>query len=108
MARETELVSTDDSTLVADGVVDTADVSPRAPAPDTSGKRVRAVPYQNGSTVIVDAKDFREYGIDHKQVKWDYRKDHFTVKVGTGDNQISQEAADFLTQNHKETFEYMG
>jgi hypothetical protein len=85
-------------------VVDALDTSPRAPQPDTSGKRVRAIPYQNGSTVIVDQADFRGLGIEHPQVKWDFRVNRFTVKVG---QEISLEAAEALTKNFKETFEYI-
>lgn len=88
-------------------VVDTADTAARTPAPDTSGKRVRAIPGAGGTTVVLDSRDFKANGISHKGVTWDYRKDNFTVKVGTGDNQLSEEAADFLTKNFPGQFEYL-
>ena len=88
-------------------VVDAADTSPRGPAPDTSGKRVRAVPYQKGSTVRVREATFAEHNISHPTVVWDYRKDNFTVAVGTNPGEISEKAANFLTTKFKETFEYL-
>lgn len=89
-------------------VSDTADNSPRGPQPDTSGKRVRAIPYQKGSTIRVREATFAEHNIQHPTVVWDFRKDNFTVAVGTKDGEISPEAAEFLTTKYKETFEYLG
>ena len=79
--------------LVVEDVVDVADTIPREPAPDTSGVRIQAVPYQNCTTVLIRRGDFALGGIDHDDVEWDFRIDNFTVKVGDG---ISHEAADFL------------
>lgn len=91
---------------------DTADVSPRAEAPNLSGKRVRAIPAvitksgDNATTVEVRKSDFAAKGIDHPTVVFDYRKDNYTVGVGDG-APLSQEAADFLTKNYPVSFEYM-
>lgn len=115
MARTTN--ATDETTSVYDsGVVhdstsdvpDEADTAARAEAGSIDGKRVRAIPYQNGSSVIVERADFAAHDIDQDTVKWNWLVDHFTVKVGTGHNQISEKAADFLTKAYPETFEYMG
>lgn len=105
--KPTETVTPDPNGSEAPPVTDAADTSPRGPAPDTSGKRVRAVPYQKGSTVRVREATFREHGIEHPTVVWDYRKDNFTVAVGTQDGQISEDAANFLTRKFKETFEFL-
>jgi hypothetical protein len=89
-------------------VTDAADTSPRGPAPDTSGKRVRAIPYKGGTTVVVDAKDFKSNGVTQGKVTWDFRKDNFTVRVANGkNNTLSAEAAEFLTKNYPTSFEYM-
>jgi len=91
---------------------DTADVSPRAPEPELSGKRVRAIPAvitnsgDRGTTIEVRKSDFASKGIDHATVVFDSRKDHFTLPVGK--NGLSEEAADFLTKNYPTSFEYMG
>jgi hypothetical protein len=86
-------------------VEDERDTAPRAAAPDTSGKRIRAIPYQGGTEIVVRKEDFAGAGIDQDTVTWEMFKNNFTVKVGTD---ISKEAADFLTENYKESFEYMG
>lgn len=96
-----------DENLTSENVHDEADTSPRAPEPATDGKRVRAVPYQGGSTIIVDPADFARIGLEQKKVTWDFRVDNFTVKVGTDEGEISQEAADALTKRYPETFEYI-
>jgi hypothetical protein len=87
-------------------VTDERDTSPRGPAPDTSGKRVRAIPYQNESTIIVDKRDFEANGIkDQGQVKFDFRKDRLTLPV---DGKVLTEAgAKFLTEQHGHAFEYI-
>lgn len=105
--NETATPDPQESSTSTPPVTDTADTSPRGPAPDTSGKRVRAVPYQKGSTVRVREATFAEHGIQHPTVVWDYRKDNFTVAVGTQDGQISENAANFLTRKFKETFEFL-
>lgn len=81
------------------------DEAVRAPEPKLDGKRIRAIPYENGSTIRVNESDFKNHGIKHPTVTWDYRKDNFTLKVGDA---ISQEAADFLTKNYPTSFEYLG
>jgi hypothetical protein len=93
-------------------VPDERDVSPRAKS-DTTGKRVRAIPAVitkstgHATTIEVRRSDFKSHDIDHPTVQFDFRKDNFTLKVGSKDGQISQEAADFLTENFPQSFEYL-
>lgn len=88
-----------------DVVVDVADTTSQLPA-QLSGKRVKAIPFANGTTVVVRKEDFAAAGkIDHADVTWDYRIDDFTVEVGKG---ISQEAADFLVENYSDSFQFVG
>ena len=94
--------------LTHDEVKDAADTTRRVEA-KVAGKRVRAIPGGGGTTVKVSEKDFREKGgIKHKDVVWDFRKDRFTVPVGTKNGEISQEAAEFLCQTYPLSFEFMG
>jgi hypothetical protein len=92
--------------LAPSEVVDDADTSPRVGA-DLKGKRVRAIPGAGGTTVVVRKVDFKNNGIDHPEVKFDFRKDRFTLAVGDKEGQLSQEAADFLTENYPVQFEYL-
>lgn len=85
-------------------VVDAADNSPRGPAPDTSGKRLRAIPQRGGTLVEITRVDFARHGIDHDTVQFSNFKDNWTLKVGRG---ITAEAADFLAKFAPETFEYL-
>ena len=87
-------------------VKDEADSARRAPEPDLSGKRLRAIPARGGTTVKVRRRDFSDHGIDHPDVEFDFRKDDFTVAVGE-DGGISSEAADFLSKNYPTSFEYL-
>lgn len=93
-------------------VPDERDTSPRVKA-DNSGTRVRAIPSVitkntgHATTIEVRRSDFKSHDIDHATVTWDFRKDNFTVKVGKKDGQISQEAADFLTENFPGQYEYI-
>jgi hypothetical protein len=88
-------------------VHDERDTSPRLRA-DTSGKRVRAIPAYPGQTtaVVLKASDFAAHDVDHPQVEFNFRKDDFTLPVGKKGG-LSEEAADFLTENFPEQFEYM-
>lgn len=78
---------------------------------DTSGKRIRAIPAvitksgDRSSRVEVSKENFRDKGIDHPSVTFDFQKDNFTLPVG--ENGVSEEAADFLTKNYPTSFEYM-
>jgi hypothetical protein len=86
-------------------VVDSADVSPRQSS-GVAGKRVKAIPFGDATTVIVREEDFRDAGkIDHPDVEWDFRVDDFTVSVG---KEISAEAADFLVSKYGDSFQYVG
>lgn len=86
-------------------VVDAADISPRQVS-NTSGKRVKAIPFASGTTVVVREADFKSAGgFDHPEVTWDYRIDDFTVAVGPS---LTQEAADFLTSKYPDSFVYVG
>jgi hypothetical protein len=87
-------------------IVDTADNAVPGPAPDLSGKRVRAIPGAGGTTVLVRRQDFKQHGIDHGDVQFDFRVDRFTLPVGK-DKALSTEAADFLTKNFPQSFEYL-
>lgn len=93
--------------LAPEEVVDAADNTSRAPAPKLDGKRVRAIPGAGGTTVRVTDRDFKANGIKHPTVVWDFRKDRFTVGVGSRSGQISQEAADFLTSQYPTSFEFI-
>jgi hypothetical protein len=90
--------------MAKDVVVDTADKSPRHLS-DKTKKRVKAIPFQNCTTVVIRESDFQLGGINHKEVTWDFRVEDFTVAVGDG---ISKEAADYLTSNFSNDFQYVG
>lgn len=98
--------------LTADEVQDTADTSPRGPEPQTGGKRIRAIPAvitksgDRSTSVEVRRSDFANKGIEHPSVTFKFDKDNFTLPVG--ENGISEEAAKFLTENYKTSFEYIG
>jgi hypothetical protein len=85
-------------------VKDERDTSPRIKA-DTSGERVRAIPAKGGTLVRVTKGDFARNEIDNPTVEFSFRKDNFTLPVGKG--QLSAEAANFLTKNFPESFEYI-
>lgn len=97
--------------LTAAEVRDEKDTTPRAAPAEVSGKRVRAIPYQNASTVILNTVDFKTASqgkiSDHPQVVWDFRKDNFTVPVGGENPVLTEEAAEFLTKNYPTDFEYI-
>lgn len=87
---------------------DERDTVERAPGPDTSGKRVRAIPTHGGTAVTLSTADFEQVGVKgHAPVKWDFRKDNFTVSVGNEDGQLSQAAADAITKHEPTRFEYL-
>jgi hypothetical protein len=90
--------------LSVDEVKDEKDTTPRVGGEKLSGKRVRAIPYMNATTVRIRPMDFKLGGIDHKQVEWDFRRHNFTVAVG---DELSEEAAEYLTKNFPTDFEYM-
>lgn len=103
--RKTDLPESGE--LSAEEVKDDRDTSPRGGQPDKSGTRVRAIPAKGGTEVVVRKSDFKQsLDIDHPEVKWNFRKDDFTVKVGE-DGGITKEAADALTKKHPESFEYI-
>lgn len=89
-------------------VTDTADTSPRAVS-NLKGRRLRAIPYAGGTTIVVSQADFRANGISHPTVTFDFRKDHFTLPVDPPKGQagVSKEAAEFLATNHPNQFEFM-
>lgn len=105
-----------EQTLSPDQVADERDVSPRRKA-STIGKRVRAIPSTLGvkggrsTTVEIRRTDFKLNSIDHPTVVWDFRRDNFTVPVVADANKrkntLSEEAARFLTQDHKHAFEFI-
>lgn len=85
-------------------VKDERDTTPRVENEKPKGKLVRAIPYMNATTIRIRPMDFKNGGIDHKQVEWDFRKNNFTVPVG---EELSQEAADYLTKSFPTDFEYI-
>lgn len=86
-------------------VVDTSDVTPRQEV-NTGGKRIQAIPFSGGTTVVVRSIDFHNAGkIDHPDVTWDYRVDDFTVEVDKG---ITAEAANFLVDRFPASFRFIG
>ena len=87
-------------------VTDERDTSPRAPTSDTSGRRLRAIPAKGGTLVRVTKADFVNNGIDQDTVEFSFRKDNFTLPVGSKKG-ISKEAADFLSKEHPHAFEYI-
>ncbi|AAN02082.1 gp28 [Mycobacterium phage Barnyard] len=88
---------------------DKRDVSPRAAGPDTSGKRVRYIPYKGGTHVELRKSDFKQaFGVDHPGVQANFRNNIFTFEVGDGKrNTLSQEVADLLTEKFPTMFEYL-
>ncbi|ACI12442.1 hypothetical protein PBI_OAKER_21 [Mycobacterium phage Oaker] len=87
---------------------DDRDVAERAPAPNTSGKRVRAIPTHGGTAVKVSRRDFESLGVKgQSDVEWNFRKDKFTVAVGSEKGQISEEAAKVLTAHEPTRFEFI-
>lgn len=87
---------------------DAADTSPRAPGPDTSGKRVRYIPYKGGTHNEISAADFKREGLDHPSVSANFRNNVFTYEVGTGQkNSLTEEAAKLLTEKYPTMFEYL-
>ena len=87
---------------------DSRDVSPRAAGPDTSGKRVRYIPYKGGTHVELRRSDFRREGLDHPGVQANFRNNVFTFEVGDGKhNTLTEEAAELLTKKYPTMFEYL-
>ena len=87
---------------------DERDVTERAPGPDTSGKRVRAIPTHGGTSVVLETADFEQIGVKgQSKVVWNFRKDNFTVSVGSESGQISEAAADAITKHEPTRFEYL-
>ena len=93
---------------LAETTPDDRDTVERAPGPDTSGKRVRAIPTHGGTAVTVSTADFEQVGVKgHPTVSWSFKKDNFTVPVGNDSGQISQAAADAITKHEPLRFEYL-
>lgn len=87
---------------------DKRDVSPRGPGPDTSGTRVRYIPYGGGTHAEVRSSDFQREGLNHQTVNFNFRNNVFTAEVGNGEQgTLSQEAADMLTSKYPTMFEYL-
>lgn len=95
------------TTELVQSTPDDRDVTERASEPDTTGKRVRAIPTHGGTTVKVSSTDFRNNGVEHEDVVFDFRKDDFTLPVGEEVGQISKKAADVITKLEPGRFEYM-
>ena len=104
-------LSAEDQKKILDA--DEADTAVKAEEKKVSGKRVRAIPAvitsngDHGTVVEVRASDFDAHGIKHDTVKFDQFRDNFTIAVGSGSAQISEEAAELLTKNWPMSFEYI-
>ena len=92
---------------------DVADNAVKAEQKPLTGKRVRAIPAvitnngDHGTVVEVRSSDFLAHGVTHDTVKFDQFRDNFTIAVGPGSAQISEEAAELLTKNWPMSFEYI-
>lgn len=93
---------------------DSGDTAKKAEAPKLTGKRVRAIPAvitksgDTGTTIEIPEEAFRNNGVEHPAVKFDYRHDNFTLAVGNPEKgELSEEAAELLTKNWPTSFEYM-
>ena len=69
-----------------------------------SVKRLKAIPFSGGTTVVVRDVDFSNAGVDHPTVTWDYRIDGFTVIVG---DKITDEAANILVNKFPDSFKFV-
>ena len=104
-------LSAEDQKKILDS--DPADSAVKAEEKPLSGKRVRAIPAvittngDHGTVVEVRASDFEAHGVTQDTVKFDQFKDNFTIAVGSGSAQISEEAAELLTKNWPTSFEYI-
>lgn len=100
-------------TLTPGDVTDERDNAPRIPAPELSGKRVRAIPYKGGTQIHLRRQDFANYGVDHPDVTWDFRKIKGNMSVPVDDsekpvkNTLTSEAAEMLVDKFPTQFEYM-
>lgn len=72
--------------------------------PGTDKKKIKAIPFSNGTTVVIRAVDFENAGVEHADVTWDYRIDDFTVTVG---DKITSEAANVLVTKFPESFVFV-
>lgn len=72
--------------------------------PTIAKKKIKAIPFSNGTTVVIRAIDFENAGIKHPDVTWDYRIDNFTVSVG---DKITNEAANLLVSKFPESFAFV-
>lgn len=81
-----------------------------------NSKRIRAIPYENGSTVRVSKADFANHGVNYHSVEFDFRRNDMTLRVveketsETGiydENVILAEVADWLTKKFPSQFEYV-
>lgn len=67
-------------------------------------KRVLALPFSGGTTIIIRDIDFAKGNVEHPTVTWDYRVKDFTVEVG---NEITEEAANYLVKNFPDSFKFV-
>lgn len=103
----TEGTGASTSDLVA-STPDDRDVAPVVDTQATEGRRFRAIPTHGGTTVGVTRDDFKQIGIDHDSVTFDFRKGNLTLKVGTEKGEISEEAAKALHAHEPTRFEFLG
>lgn len=101
----------DISTLIDN---DPADTTTKIPTENLDGPRIRAIPYDNGSTIVVRKADFADHGIDHKTITFDFRNGDLTLPVvdKKGENYentpvVERAIADWLTSKYPMQFEYL-
>lgn len=89
-----------------ENAVDAVEAVDAAPVEEKKSvaKRIQAIPFSGGTTVVIRKSDFEKAGVEHADVTWDYRIDDFTVVVGQG---ITEEAANTLANNFPDSFKFL-
>ena len=81
---------------------------PRAPGPDTSGRRLRYIPYKGGTHHELRASDLAREGFSgHGKVDFNFRNNAFTAVVGTGRGEVAPEVAEHLAEKFPTMYEFM-
>lgn len=105
-----QLTAEDQKEILENDPADTATIETTEVSEPAAGKKVRAKPAvitHSGDTsneVEVTRGDFADHNIEHDTVSFKANRNDFCVPVGKG---LSEEAADFLTKNYPESFEYV-
>lgn len=95
----------------------TVKIEPEISEDDDKSPRIRAIPYENGSTIRVSRKDFADNGVTYHDIEFDFRRNDMTLKVveeekenefGVHDPEvIHKDVADWLTRKFPTQFEYV-